>query len=134
MPREPPTTYPDSLFDVVYAVSVFTHLTEDRQLSWLAEFARIIRPCGLLLLTTHGDRLAAEALSDSELQDYLDGRIVVCYPRQQGSNLCASYHPTGALGRLSSDFDVAERREEALPRQDLHVLVRRGGEPSTTTA
>jgi 2-polyprenyl-3-methyl-5-hydroxy-6-metoxy-1,4-benzoquinol methylase len=122
---EPPTAYPDSLFDVVYAVSVFTHLTEDRQVRWLGEFARLIRPGGLLMLTTHGDRLAAEALSGRELQDYGEGRIVVCYPRQEGANLCASYHPSGSLARLSDEFDAVERREEALHGHDIHLLVRR---------
>lgn len=122
---EPPTRYSDSSFDVVYAVSVFTHITVDRQREWLAEFARIIRPGGLLLLTTHGARLAAQALSDAELSGYRSGRIVVCYPRQEGSNLCASYHPIGSLARLTDDFDVVDRLDEALQRHDLYVLVRR---------
>lgn len=121
---EPPTTYPDSLFDVVYAVSVFTHLTVQRQRRWLAEFARIIRPGGLLLLTTHGDRLAAEALTEGELRDYHQGRIVVCYPRQEGANLCAAYHPRGSLAQLTDLFKIMERHEEALHRHDLQVLVR----------
>jgi SAM-dependent methyltransferase len=125
---EPPTDYPDAFFDVVYAVSVFTHLTEDRQARWLGEFARIIRPGGLLLLTTHGDRLAAAALSGRDLDDYAAGKIVVCYPREEGRNLCASYHPAGSLARLSSDFDVVQRREEALSRHDIHALVRTAGE------
>lgn len=122
---EPPTLYPDSSFDVVYAVSVFTHLTTERQRRWLAEFARIIRPEGLLLLTTHGDRLAADALSNSELRDYRSGQIVVCYAQQEGSNLCGAYHPAGSLARLTDEFEVVERRVEALDRHDLHVLVRR---------
>jgi SAM-dependent methyltransferase len=122
---EPPTPYPDSSFDVVYAVSVFTHLTLDRQRRWLAEFARIIRPGGVLLLTTHGDRLAAEALSEAELREYHSGRIVVCYPRQEGSNLCGAYHPADSLARLTDDFEVVERLVETLDRHDLHVLVRR---------
>lgn len=121
---EPPTDYPDSLFDVVYAVSVFTHLTEERQHRWLVELARIIRPGGLLLLTTHGDELAAEALRDGELRAYEDGQIVVCYRRHEGANLCASYHPRGSLARLADNFEVVDRREEALHRHDIHVLVR----------
>jgi SAM-dependent methyltransferase len=123
---EPPTQYPDSSFDVVYAVSVFTHLTVDRQEQWLAEFARIIRPGGLLLLTTHGDRSAAEneALGDEEVRDYENGQIVVCYPRQEGSNICVAYHPAGSLARLTDDFAV-ERLAEALGGHDIHALVRR---------
>lgn len=122
---EPPTLFPDASFDVVYAVSVFTHLTEERQRRWLDEFARIIRPGGLLLLTTHGDRLAAEALTEAELGDYRAGRIVVCYSRQEGSNLCSAYHPVNSLERLTEDFDVVERLIEVLVRHDLNVLVRR---------
>lgn len=51
----------------------------------------------LLLLTNHGDRLADEneALTDAERSAYRSGRIVVCYPRQEGSNVCVAYHPAG---------------------------------------
>lgn len=122
---EPPTRYPDSSFDVVYAVSVFTHLTVERQRRWLAEFARIIRPSGILMLTTHGDALAGEALTDVEHREYRAGRIVVCYAKQEGTNLCATYHPTGSLVGLTDDFDVVERLPEALQRHDIHVLARR---------
>jgi SAM-dependent methyltransferase len=123
---EPPTPYSDSSFDVVYAVSVFTHLTVDRQRSWLAEFARIIRPGGLLLLTTHGDRAVAEneALREDEVRDYNRGRIVVCYPRQEGSNVCVAYHPAGSLEHLTDDFDV-DRLPEALGGHDIQALARR---------
>lgn len=123
---EPPTAYPDSSFDVVYAVSVFTHLTVDSQRRWLAEFARIVRPGGLLLLTTHGDLAVDEneALRDDEISDYRNGQIVVCYPREEGSNVCAAYHPAGALARLTDDFAV-ERLAGALGGHDIHALVRR---------
>jgi len=130
---EPPTLYSDASFDVVYAVSVFTHLTVDRQQQWLAEFARIIRPGGLLLLTTHGDRSAAEneALRDDEVSEYENGRIVVCYPREEGSNVCVAYHPAGSLARLTDDFDV-ERLSEALGGHDIHALVRRSAAADAT--
>lgn len=129
---EPPTHYPESAFDVVYAVSVFTHLPVDRQREWLAEFARIMRQGGLLLLTTHGDRLAAEALSRDELREYHDGRIVVCYPRHAGKNLCAAYHPAGSVARLTHDFDVVGHLVEALARHDIHALTRTpSGEDAT---
>jgi SAM-dependent methyltransferase len=54
---EPPLPYPDGFFDAVYAISVFTHLPESMELAWLAEFARVTRPGGCLLLTTHGMQL-----------------------------------------------------------------------------
>jgi SAM-dependent methyltransferase len=122
---EPPTAYPDARFDLVYAVSVFTHLTIERQERWLAELARIIRPGGLLLLSTHGDELAVDWLTDGQLASYRAGEIIVWYPREEGSNICAVFHPEGALGRLTADFEVLERRARALNAHDVNVLRRR---------
>jgi SAM-dependent methyltransferase len=55
---QPPMPFPSASFDVVVAVSVFTHLDEAPQLAWLAEIRRLLRPGGLLLSSTHSDRLA----------------------------------------------------------------------------
>jgi len=55
-PVEPPMAYADATFDLVYSVSVFTHLPEDMQYSWLKELQRITKPGGYLLLTTHGEK------------------------------------------------------------------------------
>lgn len=50
----PPTRYPDAFFDMVYGISVFTHLPEGLQFAWLQELKRIIKPGGLLVTTVHG--------------------------------------------------------------------------------
>lgn len=50
----PPLDYPDNTFDFVYALSVFTHLTEEQQFLWMAELKRIMQPNGLILLTFLG--------------------------------------------------------------------------------
>src|SRR5439155_14229287 len=50
----PPLVFEDESFDLVYALSVFTHLTDDLQLAWRDELRRVLRPDGRLLLTTHG--------------------------------------------------------------------------------
>jgi SAM-dependent methyltransferase len=54
IPLCPPTDFPDNFFDLVFGISVFTHLNEDVQFKWLAELRRIIRPGGMLLTTIHG--------------------------------------------------------------------------------
>ena len=52
----PPLAYADASFDLVYAISVFTHLDEDYQLRWLQELKRIIKPGGTCLITLHGPK------------------------------------------------------------------------------
>lgn len=49
-----PTDYPDAMFDVIYSVSLFTHLNAAAQDEWLAEMQRLLKPDGTLLVTTHG--------------------------------------------------------------------------------
>jgi SAM-dependent methyltransferase len=51
----PPLPFEDASFDAVYGVSVFTHMREPMQLAWLAELARVMRPGGFLVTTTHGE-------------------------------------------------------------------------------
>ena len=48
----PPLDCPDQTFGLVYAYSVFSHLSEDVHLRWLAELARVLRSGGLLVATT----------------------------------------------------------------------------------
>jgi SAM-dependent methyltransferase len=50
----PPTGYASRSFDLVYAISVFSHLDEDFQFYWLNELRRITRPHAIVLLSLHG--------------------------------------------------------------------------------
>ena len=54
------------MFDLVYGVSVFTHLDEKHQNDWLQELKRVTRPGSVLLLTVHGD-LTTSGLSEEEI-------------------------------------------------------------------
>ena len=51
---EPPLPYADGQFDLIYAVSVFTHLDERLQFLWLAELQRVAKAGAILILTVHG--------------------------------------------------------------------------------
>lgn len=51
---EPPLPLGRSSVDLVYSISVFSHLDEAGQDAWLAELARILRPGGIALLSVHG--------------------------------------------------------------------------------
>lgn len=50
----PPLPFPDATFDLVYGVSVLTHLREELQDAWLEELRRVVRPGGHLCVTFHG--------------------------------------------------------------------------------
>src|SRR5437764_210623 len=54
--------FPDSSFDLVYLLSVFTHLTVAEQKRLIGEFRRILRPGGYVYVTFHGEYFYPEML------------------------------------------------------------------------
>lgn len=50
----PPLPVAEQTFDLVYLVSVFTHLPLENQFKWLAEFKRILKKGGILIISLHG--------------------------------------------------------------------------------
>ena len=53
-PEHPPLPYDDESLDAVYAISIWSHFNAPAAQRWLDEMRRLIRPGGLLLMTTHG--------------------------------------------------------------------------------
>ena len=50
----PPLPFGGASFDLVFGISVFTHLREPMQLRWLEELSRVMARGALLLTTIHG--------------------------------------------------------------------------------
>jgi SAM-dependent methyltransferase len=88
----PPLPLPAGTFDLVYAVSVVTHLSRPVAEAWLAELARIMAPGGLLVLWTNGDTVAATLLPQ-EQQDYRRDRYVTRRGVDEGSKWFLAVHP-----------------------------------------
>jgi len=121
----PPLVFADESFDLVYALSVFTHLTADLQLAWRDELRRVLRPGGLLLVTTHG-RSYVPRLGDDERVRFESGELVVRWAEVAGTNLCSAYHPERYLRETFADgFAFLELEAEGArgnPTQDLVLL------------
>lgn len=122
---EPPLDYPDGKFDLIYALSVFTHLPAQLQTKWMDEFRRLLRGGGYLLLSTHGEHQLG-VLSDQEKAMFRNGQLVVKRPGSAGSNYCVSYHPeTYVRDHLARGFDVIDfvpQGATGTACQDLYLL------------
>ena len=121
----PPLAYADSTFGLVYAFSVFTHLTAEAQSSWMEECRRVLEPGGFLLISTLGEHYASlDRLSPSELAAFRSGELVVLYERSSGTSLCSAYHPPAYVHkRLADGFELVSFLPAADDgRHDLHLL------------
>jgi SAM-dependent methyltransferase len=77
----PPLQFESGSFDLVWALSVFTHLT-DNSLPWLLELHRLLKEGGLLVATYMGRWNAAHVLIDEQWDDDRIGMNVL--RRDQG--------------------------------------------------
>jgi SAM-dependent methyltransferase len=124
---EPPLSYPSESFDFVYAISVFTHLAEATQSTWMRELSRVLAPGGYLLMTTQGESFRGK-LSQPELAAFDAGQLVVRYEETSGTNLCSAYHPPAYMrDRLADGYTLCEHlpagQLEAI-FQDIYLLRR----------
>lgn len=89
---DPPLPYGDHFFDIAYALSVFTHLSEENHYKWFDEFYRVIKPGGILLVTTQGN-VFKHKLSQKEIEEFSRGLLVVRNKAKEGHRSYSAFQP-----------------------------------------
>jgi SAM-dependent methyltransferase len=106
----PPLSLAEERFDVVYCVSVFTHLSEEVQLAWADELRRVLKPGGLLICTTQGDNYRRLLTDAGERERYAAGELVVQGNYAEGRKWFFAIHPERFVReRLLAGFAGVER-------------------------
>lgn len=122
---EPPLNYSDNKFDFIYALSVFTHLPRDLQISWLKEIRRILRPGGIAFISVHGEHYK-DLLNQEEKCLFDQGELVVHHEEIAGSNRCNAFHPNKYLmnnfSKLLEIIDLVPEGALGNPYQDAVLL------------
>lgn len=95
----PPLHYPADEFDLIYGISILTHLSEKNHYTWINELFRIISPTGVVMLTTHGDAFV-EKLTSTEAATYHDHHIVSRSKTKEGHRTFGSFHPPAILRNI----------------------------------
>lgn len=110
----PPLPYPDAHFDVVYLLSVFTHLRIPTQREWLAELARVVRPGGAALVTFHDETQPGLPDTDEARAALRKDGVYIYNDRAEGSNLIATFQTRDFTRALFGElFDIARFAPDA---------------------
>ncbi len=135
----PPLKYPDRSFDLIYGLSVFTHIDLDSQRSWLNELARVLSDDGILLLsvngtgvwnyyqsTTHGNPDELREKGFVFVKNIADGVLPEWYQ--------TSFNSVENIRReFAEHFEILQHASQGLGGfQDLLVLRKRGRPPTQT--
>lgn len=100
----PPWNISEASQDVIYAISIFTHLGEATQNAWIKQIAASLKVGGLFIFTVHGDPQPGQLLA-SEQARFARGEPVYRADVKEGSRLFASYHPDSAVRKIfAHDF------------------------------
>lgn len=99
--------YSDGFIDVVYGISIFTHLSEKLHYDWYNELFRILKPGGIMFLTTQGDNFKVK-LTDAELEEYNNNQLIVRGNVKEGHRTFSAFHPKGFMERLFSNVEILE--------------------------
>lgn len=126
---EPPLPYPESRFDALYAVSVFTHFDPEQQRLWANEVSRVLRPGGLAAITTMGPHALGgfQALDTPEHREILHRDGYFFDPQRADHdefNARGAFHTSqGLSGLFGDDFELVHDESGGVDGfQDLTVL------------
>jgi ubiquinone/menaquinone biosynthesis C-methylase UbiE len=107
----PDLPYPDNFFDIIYGISIFTHLSEKSHYNWYNELYRVLKYDGIMLLTTQGDNFKVK-LTDPELKRYNNDELIVRDKAKEGHRTYSTFHPPAFIKNLFNNTEILDHIEE----------------------
>ena len=126
---QPPLPYADGRFDLVYSVSVFSHLDRGLVALWLDELRRVLAPDGLALLSVHGPHAFEQFRSGAVTTSWCPPALFRRGPLGAGDFVFAPYRRSfwtnGDLPGVGREYGLAFHGPEharAMCGRSLHVV------------
>lgn len=127
IPYAPPTQYASGHFNLVCGISVLTHIDAELQRAWLQELHRILKPNGILLITTQGEAYRNKlSIKEKRLLD--KHGIYTQNPYQEGHRMMSTYHQTDHFKKMIRPYFTVlayydgKKHPEKMGGQDLWIL------------
>lgn len=97
--------FPDNCFDVIYGISIFTHLSEQLHYDWYKELYRVLNNNGILFLTTHGESFKGK-LTTAEIKRFNNDELIVRGNVKEGHRIFTAFHPPLFMQKLFSNVTI----------------------------
>lgn len=125
----PPLPLEAASIDLIYGISILTHLSEPAHNAWISELMRVLRPGGMALLTTHGPGYRVK-LTDAERKKYDQNELIIRGQVQEGHRVFTAYHPPQKMRELFAPVAEILTYVEGQPKnwgieQDVWVVKKR---------
>lgn len=121
----PPLQFPDNFFNIIYGISIFTHLSEKLHFEWFNELVRVTQKGGILFLTTHGNAFKCKLLP-SEQEKFSKGEVVIKGNTKEGHRTFGAFHPESFFRKVVGNNEVLEFIEGDIsngkPVQDIWLI------------
>ena len=103
-----PTFFDKNEFNLVFALSVFTHIEFKFQADWLAEIQRITSDNGIFLFTTHGKKYEINLDPNEKEILHNQGALTIDY-KQKGHRMMSTYNNYESFKIVVQDyFEILE--------------------------
>ncbi len=102
--------YENNFFDVIYGISVFTHLSKKMHFAWFSELLRVLKPGGIMLFTAQGENFRAK-LTTNELTVFDEGKLVIRGQTKEGHRTYSAFHPKKFMEELFAPAEILEHIE-----------------------
>lgn len=127
---QPPLPYAPATFDIIYGISIFTHLSEEMHYQWFEELMRVLKPGGILFITLHGNAFKNK-LTDSERIKFEKGELVVKSKTKEGHRTFAAFQPDSFVKSLAGNHPIREHAagdaQSEKPQQDIWIFQKSDG-------
>jgi SAM-dependent methyltransferase len=116
----------DNYFHLIYGISIFTHLSEEKHYEWFDELLRVLSPQGIMFFTTQGDNFRVK-LSENEKVKYDNGELVVRGNVKEGHRTFSAFQPKQFMLDLFKDVTIESHlirkpnKGKSLP-QDVWII------------
>jgi ubiquinone/menaquinone biosynthesis C-methylase UbiE len=127
---DPPTKFGQHYFDMIYGLSVFTHIEAGMQENWIREIYRILNDGGIFLVTTQGSFFDSNLLMREKKTLDLQGVFTKVY-YSKGHRMMSTYNSPGIFRQLLEkyfcilEFHAGRDDPSKTGGQDLWIVKKR---------